>query len=177
MFKVSPPQTKEDYMYREIFSDLFPSPAAVSTVPFGKSIACSTAKGKLLQYINQTDLNLFISDWMGCSLRELCWSLWTRHFWCSRWCVLDHLWIILLPWIIFQLHAQYLDKLDKIYQEPCLCTMLYVLSFRFFVGVNQGNIYSWRTKVEYCFTLSKVEYLILLVRKAYFVVDYGYWLP
>ena len=38
--------------------------------------------------------------------------------------------------------AQYLDKLDKIYQEPCLCTMLYVLSFRFFVGVNQGNIYS-----------------------------------
>jgi len=43
-FPVSPPQTKEDYMYREIFSDLFPSPAAVSTVPFGKSIACSTAK-------------------------------------------------------------------------------------------------------------------------------------
>ena len=40
-------------MYREIFSDLFPSPAAVSTVPFGKSIACSTAKGKPVQYINQ----------------------------------------------------------------------------------------------------------------------------
>ena len=31
-------------MYRELFSDIFPSPAAVSTVPFGKSIACSTAK-------------------------------------------------------------------------------------------------------------------------------------
>jgi len=43
-FPVSPPQTKEDYMYREIFSDKFPSPAAVSTVPFGKSVACSTAK-------------------------------------------------------------------------------------------------------------------------------------
>lgn len=43
-FPTSPPQTKEDYMYREIFQSLFPSPSAVKSVPFGKSIACSTEK-------------------------------------------------------------------------------------------------------------------------------------
>ena len=31
-------------MYREIFQRLFPAPSAVQTVPFGKSIACSTEK-------------------------------------------------------------------------------------------------------------------------------------
>jgi asparagine synthase (glutamine-hydrolysing) len=43
-FPQSSPQTKEDYMYREIFQTLFPSPSAVKSVPFGKSIACSTEK-------------------------------------------------------------------------------------------------------------------------------------
>ena len=39
-FPVSPPTTKEEYMYREIFSKHFPSPAALNTVPEqGKSIA------------------------------------------------------------------------------------------------------------------------------------------
>ena len=41
-FPIAPPQTKEEYMYREIFSKHFPSPAAAKTVPTGKSIACST---------------------------------------------------------------------------------------------------------------------------------------
>lgn len=41
-FPVNPPVTKEAYMYREIFSKHFPSPSAAKTVPFGKSIACST---------------------------------------------------------------------------------------------------------------------------------------
>jgi len=43
-FPDSTPATKEDYMYREIFQSLFPSPSAVKSVPFGKSIACSTEK-------------------------------------------------------------------------------------------------------------------------------------
>jgi asparagine synthase (glutamine-hydrolysing) len=39
-FPVSPPSTKEEYMYREIFSKHFPSPSALTTVPEqGKSIA------------------------------------------------------------------------------------------------------------------------------------------
>jgi len=41
-FPVSTPRTKEEYMYREIFSKHFPSPTAASTVPQGKSVACST---------------------------------------------------------------------------------------------------------------------------------------
>ena len=41
-FEVSPPRTKEEYMYRDIFSKHFPSPSAAKTVPHGKSIACST---------------------------------------------------------------------------------------------------------------------------------------
>merc|ERR1719273_2777933 len=33
---------KEEYMYRDIFSRHFPSPAAARTVPQGESIACSS---------------------------------------------------------------------------------------------------------------------------------------
>ena len=31
-----------DSHYRDIFSNLFPSPSAAETVPYGKSIACSS---------------------------------------------------------------------------------------------------------------------------------------
>lgn len=31
-------------MYRKIFEEFFPTPAAAETVPMGKSIACSTAR-------------------------------------------------------------------------------------------------------------------------------------
>ena len=42
-FTTNPPTSKEEYMYREIFSKHFPNPSASSTVPTGgKSIACST---------------------------------------------------------------------------------------------------------------------------------------
>lgn len=41
-FPVNTPVTKEAYLYREIFEDLFKLPSAVSTVPYGKSVACST---------------------------------------------------------------------------------------------------------------------------------------
>ncbi|XP_023324027.1 asparagine synthetase [glutamine-hydrolyzing] 2 [Eurytemora carolleeae] len=41
-FPVSTPRTKEEYMYRDIFSKHFPAPAAAATVPQGKSVACST---------------------------------------------------------------------------------------------------------------------------------------
>jgi len=42
-FPDEPPVSKEEYMYREIFSHHFPSPSAKKTVPVqGKSIACST---------------------------------------------------------------------------------------------------------------------------------------
>jgi asparagine synthase (glutamine-hydrolysing) len=37
------PQTKEEYLYRQIFESHFPSQAALDTVPFEPSIACSTA--------------------------------------------------------------------------------------------------------------------------------------
>ena len=41
-FPVNTPQTKEAYLYREIFERHYPSPACVATVPGGKSIACSS---------------------------------------------------------------------------------------------------------------------------------------
>ena len=41
-FPIASPSSKEEYMYREIFSKHFPSPSAAKTVPTGKSIACST---------------------------------------------------------------------------------------------------------------------------------------
>ncbi len=41
-FEYNPPATKEAYMYREIFDQLFPHPDAAKCVPGGKSIACST---------------------------------------------------------------------------------------------------------------------------------------
>lgn len=41
-YKINPPQSKEEYYYRSIFSDHFPSDAAASCVPSVKSVACST---------------------------------------------------------------------------------------------------------------------------------------
>src|SRR5690606_11969629 len=41
-FPVSPPQNKEEYLYRSIFTEHFPSTTAALTVPSVKSVACST---------------------------------------------------------------------------------------------------------------------------------------
>ena len=38
------PVTKEEYYYREIFSNLFPSESAALAVPHEAGVACSTAK-------------------------------------------------------------------------------------------------------------------------------------
>jgi asparagine synthase (glutamine-hydrolysing) len=43
-FPINPPATKEGYWYREMFELHFPSASAASTVPGGKSVACSTEK-------------------------------------------------------------------------------------------------------------------------------------
>ncbi len=41
-FAHNTPVTKEGYLYRSLFAELFPSEAAAQTVPGGKSIACSS---------------------------------------------------------------------------------------------------------------------------------------
>jgi asparagine synthase (glutamine-hydrolysing) len=41
-FPIHPPLTKEEYHYRSIFEELFPSDAAALTVPSVPSVACST---------------------------------------------------------------------------------------------------------------------------------------
>ena len=41
-FPVGTPGTKEAYVYRELFEELFPLPSAAACVPTGPSIACST---------------------------------------------------------------------------------------------------------------------------------------
>jgi asparagine synthase (glutamine-hydrolysing) len=41
-FPINPPMTKEEYHYRTIFEELFPSDSAASTVPSVPSVACST---------------------------------------------------------------------------------------------------------------------------------------
>ncbi len=42
-FPMHPPATKEAYLYRQIFEELYGHPDAVAAVPGGPSIACSTA--------------------------------------------------------------------------------------------------------------------------------------
>ena len=42
-FPINPPQTKEAYLYRTFFAEHFPHDACARTVPFEKSVACSTA--------------------------------------------------------------------------------------------------------------------------------------
>ncbi|MDR1340719.1 MAG: asparagine synthase B, partial [Prevotellaceae bacterium] len=41
-FPINPPMSKEEYYYREIYEELFPSDSAAKTVPSVPSIACST---------------------------------------------------------------------------------------------------------------------------------------
>lgn len=41
-FPVNPPETKEGYLYRDLFERHFPNPSAAHCVPGGKSVACST---------------------------------------------------------------------------------------------------------------------------------------
>lgn len=41
-FPIHPPMSKEEYRYRSIFSELFPSDSAATCVPSVKSVACST---------------------------------------------------------------------------------------------------------------------------------------
>ena len=42
-FPINPPQNKEEYYYRSIFAEHFPSDSAASSVPSVPSVACSTA--------------------------------------------------------------------------------------------------------------------------------------
>jgi asparagine synthase (glutamine-hydrolysing) len=44
VFPDNTPSTKESYFYRQIFSEHYPQPCAVKTVPGGPSIACSTPR-------------------------------------------------------------------------------------------------------------------------------------
>ena len=41
-FPIGTPTTKEGYVYRQVFDELFPLPSAAACVPVGPSIACST---------------------------------------------------------------------------------------------------------------------------------------
>ncbi|WP_409306337.1 asparagine synthase B [Pectobacterium sp. B1J-3] len=43
-FPYNTPTSKEGYLYREIFEELFPVPSAAECVPGGPSVACSSAK-------------------------------------------------------------------------------------------------------------------------------------
>lgn len=42
-FPIGTPVTKESYLYREIFDELFPLPSAAACVPSGPSVACSSS--------------------------------------------------------------------------------------------------------------------------------------
>jgi asparagine synthase (glutamine-hydrolysing) len=41
-FPVKTPETREAYLYRQLFENHFPSEAAVACVPHERSVACST---------------------------------------------------------------------------------------------------------------------------------------
>jgi asparagine synthase (glutamine-hydrolysing) len=42
-FPIGTPTTKESYVYRAIFDELFPLASAAACVPYGPSVACSSA--------------------------------------------------------------------------------------------------------------------------------------
>ena len=42
-FPINPPMSKEEYWYRTMFEEHFPSASAASTVPSVPSVACSSA--------------------------------------------------------------------------------------------------------------------------------------
>lgn len=56
-FPVNPPRNKEEYYYRSIFEEHFPSESAAKSVPSVPSVACSTAEAlawdKAFQHINE----------------------------------------------------------------------------------------------------------------------------
>lgn len=43
-FPINPPLSKEEYYYRSIFEEYFPSKSAAKTVPSVPSVACSSAE-------------------------------------------------------------------------------------------------------------------------------------
>ena len=43
-FPINPPMNKEEYYYRSIFEELFPSESAAKSVPSVPSVACSSAE-------------------------------------------------------------------------------------------------------------------------------------
>ena len=43
-FPINPPMNKEEYYYRSIFEEYFPSESASQSVPSVPSVACSTAE-------------------------------------------------------------------------------------------------------------------------------------
>ena len=43
-FPINPPRNKEEYCYRSIFEECFPSQTAAQCVPSVPSVACSTAE-------------------------------------------------------------------------------------------------------------------------------------
>ena len=43
-FPINPPHNKEEYYYRSIFAEHFPSDSAARSVPSVPSVACSTAE-------------------------------------------------------------------------------------------------------------------------------------
>ena len=46
-FPINPPLTKEEYYYRSLFEEHFPSNTAALTVPYAKSVACSSPQALL----------------------------------------------------------------------------------------------------------------------------------
>lgn len=56
-FPVNPPRNKEEYYYRSIFEEHFPSESATKSVPSVPSVACSTAEAlawdKAFQHVNE----------------------------------------------------------------------------------------------------------------------------
>jgi len=56
-FPINPPRNKEEYLYRSIFTEHFPSDSAAQTVPSVPSVACSTPEALAWDesFLNQND--------------------------------------------------------------------------------------------------------------------------
>lgn len=56
-FPINPPRNKEEYLYRSIFTEHFPSDSAARTVPSVPSVACSTPEALAwdASFLNQND--------------------------------------------------------------------------------------------------------------------------
>lgn len=73
-FPINPPQNKEEYYYRSIFEEHFPSQSAARSVPSVPSVACSTAEALTWDATLQGKMIRADGLWQMCTRQPGTWA-------------------------------------------------------------------------------------------------------